>query len=74
MIEEYETQDMILSLIKFPDPSKVRIVIDERFVRLYVGPRDWQFDMSTKECVGAGTALCGKRAQNPCKERTTVSR
>ncbi len=59
MSEEYKLEDGILSLIKFPDPSKVRIVIDDKFVRLYVGPRDWQFDRKTKECVGAGTALCG---------------
>ena len=59
MTEEYQLEDGILSLIKFPDPSKVRIVIDDKFVRLYVGPRYWQFDIKTKECVGAGTALCG---------------
>jgi hypothetical protein len=59
MTEEYQLEDGILSLIKFPDPSKVRIVIDDKFVRLYVGPRDWQFDRKTKKCVGAGTALCG---------------
>lgn len=61
MTEEYEHKDGILSLIKFPDPSKVRIVIDDKFVRLYVGPRDWQFDRITKECVGSGVGLgpCG---------------
>jgi hypothetical protein len=58
MREEYLVEDGILSLIKFPDPSKIRIVIDDKFVRLCVGPRDWQFDRKTKECVGAGTALC----------------
>lgn len=59
MLEEYETEDGILSLIKFPGQTKIRIVIDDKFVRLYVGPRDWQFDRKTKECKGAGTALCG---------------
>lgn len=59
MTEEYKHEDAILSRIKFPDPTKVRIVIDDKFVRLYVGPRNWQFDRITKECVGGGTRLCG---------------
>ena len=61
IVEEYEFEDTTLPLIKFREKSKVRIVIDEKYVRLYVGPRDWQFDRITKECVGSGVGLgpCG---------------
>ncbi|KKL47442.1 hypothetical protein LCGC14_2335520 [marine sediment metagenome] len=61
MTEVYEFQDITLHLLSFSRPSKVRIVIDEKFVRLYVGPRDWQFDRITKECAGSGVGLgpCG---------------
>lgn len=59
MTDRYEVEDIILPMVRFPNPSKVRIVIDDKFVRLYVGPRDWQFDRDTKECVGSGVRLCG---------------
>ena len=58
MNEEYVFEDSTLSILEFPNPSKVRIVIEDKFVRLYVGPRDWQFDRKTKECVGSGVGLC----------------
>jgi hypothetical protein len=54
----YEVEDIVLPHITFPKKSRVRIVIDDKFVRLYVGPRDWQFDRDTKECVGSGVNLC----------------
>ncbi len=57
MKESYEVDDQILSMLTFPNPAKIRVVIDGKYVRLYVGPRDWQWDRDTGECVGAGTGV-----------------
>lgn len=54
---EYETEDGVLGVMQFPEITKVRIVIDDGNVRLYVGARDWQWDRHTGEFVGCGTCL-----------------
>ena len=54
---EYETKDLIMPILKFPDPTVIRITEDEEFLRLYIGPRDFQFDKKTGRCVGRGTCL-----------------
>ena len=53
----YETEDLILPMLKFEKAVTIRITEDEKYLRLYVGPRDWQFSKETGECVGAGTKL-----------------
>ena len=55
--EIYEIEDLMVPHLTFSFPTPVRIVLDEKYIRLYVGPRDWQFDRKTKECVGRGTGL-----------------
>ena len=53
----YETEDLILPMLDLKEPVTIRITEDDKHLRLYVGPRDWQFSKETGECVGAGTAL-----------------
>jgi len=59
MKQQYKTNDLILSSLKFKKPEKIRIVIDDKNVRLYIGPRDWQWDRATGEWIGQGTIYAG---------------
>lgn len=53
----YETEDLILPMLDLPESIKIRITEDDKYLHLYVGPRDWQFSKDSGECVGAGTCL-----------------
>ena len=53
----YETEDLILPMLDLGKKVTIRITEDEKYVRLYVGPRDWQFSKETGVCVGAGTCI-----------------
>jgi hypothetical protein len=55
----YETEDLILPMLKLKEPVTIRITEDENYLRLYVGPRDWQFSKEDGQCVGAGTCIAG---------------
>lgn len=55
---EYKTDDLIVPMLKFSDPTAIRVVINERDVKLFVGPRDWQWNRETGEFIGSGTCLC----------------
>lgn len=55
----YETKDLIIPMLTFPDPCPVRIEDDGKYIFLYVGQRDWQWDKATGRFVGAGTSMCG---------------
>lgn len=57
---ECKTRDFVLPLLRLPFPCRIKIVIDEECVRLYVGPRDWQWDKRGK-LIGKGTMLCGTK-------------
>jgi hypothetical protein len=56
---EYKIEDRILPLLgahhRLPDPCPIRVVIDRRFVRLFVGPRDWQWEKATGKLFASGT-------------------
>jgi len=60
--KEFKITDDILTWLgaegKLPDPCPIRISIrDGDDVRLWIGPRDWQWDFKTGQLVGAGTCL-----------------
>ena len=57
MKKTFRTIDQVLPDLKFPGPVLVEIKIREDFIYLYVGPRDWQWDLKTGNLVGSGTAL-----------------
>lgn len=57
---KYNHQDQILPLLQMrgelPDPCPVTVEITDKFVYLFVGQRDWQWDKETGRLIGAG--LC----------------
>ena len=58
MTETFQHQDLILPILPILGYScDVRVVIDDQYVRLYIGPRDWQWERQTGKFIGAGTAL-----------------
>ena len=61
MKKTFEHQDLILPVIKLPDPCPIRIEIKDDYVLLYIGQRDWQWDSETGELVGCGTTLVNKK-------------
>lgn len=57
MRQKYATTDSILSKLRFKKREKIKIVIDDNNVRLYIGPRDWSWDRKTRKWTGQGTDL-----------------
>ena len=68
-INDFVTEDLIIPIIaqrgQFSDPTSVRITITDTDVKLYVGPRDWQWDRKTGNLIGAGTAVCTQATATP---------
>ena len=44
---------------RIPDPCPIKIRIDDKYVYLDVGPRDFQWDRATGKFVGAGISFAG---------------
>jgi len=61
MHEEYKINDLIVGALKLPDPCPVRIEITPKFIFLYVGPRDWQWNRETGTLFGSGCGVCGSK-------------
>lgn len=49
-----EMTDCVLPMLKFKETETVRIKIDYRSIRLYIGSRDWEWDLCGNP-IGAGT-------------------
>ncbi len=64
MEKEFKQDDLILPMLKLPEPCPIRIVIDDDYVRLYVGQRDWQWRLDGS-FVGCGTCLIGEEVPVP---------
>ena len=60
MLKEYKTEDLIIPIIDFPDPTEVRVTITDKHLNVFIGPRDIQFDLETGERVGSGIAMCSE--------------
>jgi len=58
MKKEFTINDLVMPILKFPDPCPVRIEITDEFVYLFVGQRDWQWRVSDGSLVGSGCGLC----------------
>jgi len=54
---EYKTNDLVLPIINLPNPCPIKIIIDDKYVKLYVGQRDWQW-LLDGNLMGAGTIIC----------------
>lgn len=55
---EYKIDDRVLPILSIPNPCPVRVVIDDKYVRLFVGSRDWQWAKETGKLIGSGAGLC----------------
>jgi len=53
----FETKDLVLPGMELPDPCPIKIRITEDYVYLYVGQRDWEWNIKTGEFIGQGTFL-----------------
>ena len=55
----YKEEDLILSRLNLPNPCPIKIIISEEdnYLSLQIGPRDYSWDLTTKEFIGAGTFL-----------------
>ena len=56
---EYTINDLIIGKIILLEPCPIKIVVDDKKVRLWVGPRDWAWDKESGKLTGCGTSLMG---------------
>lgn len=63
-VMEAQINDLILGTLKLPDPCPIRITIDQSYIRLEIGQRDWQWDLNGK-FVGAGTSVMTEQGTKP---------
>ncbi len=63
MEKEFLANDMVIPILKFPDPTPVRIKVTDKYIYLYVGQRDWQWDLSDGHLIGSGCCLCSSTEQ-----------
>ena len=61
MKKTFKHQDLVLPIIKLPDPCPISIKILKDHIFLFVGQRDWQWDLETGELVGCGTTLVSEK-------------
>ena len=54
---EYKIEDLILPNLTLPEPCPIRIMLDGKNVRLFVGQRDWGWDYFTGKLTGCGTEI-----------------
>lgn len=54
--EAFAISDQVLPILRLPDPCVVSIKMNEKYVFLFVGPRDFQWDRKTGKLIGTG---CG---------------
>ena len=57
MGKTFERDDKVLAHLVLEDPCQVKIVVTEGEVHLWVGPRDWLWDIETLELIGCGTKI-----------------
>lgn len=56
--QEFRVDDGVVSILKFPDPCPIRVVVDDERIALFVGPRDWSWRRSNGELIGSGCCVC----------------
>jgi hypothetical protein len=54
----YETQDIILPILKIPDPCPIKITTDDKYIKLFIAGRDWSWNLDGT-LIGTGTC-CGE--------------
>ena len=51
----FELDDLILGKLKLPDPCPIKVLVSDKHVHLYIGPRDWEWSIESGELVSCGT-------------------
>lgn len=57
MNEHFRFDDSVLPRLKLTEPCAIRISITDDFVKLYVGPRDWEWERRDGTLTASGTNL-----------------
>ena len=57
MKKEFKTEDSIIPMLDLPDPCPVRVTITDKHLHVFIGPRDFQFDLETGRHIGSGTGM-----------------
>ena len=73
MQKEYKTEDQVISRIHFSTPTEVRVTITDKHLNVFIGPRDFQFDLETGERVGSGFAFCGEGFRESPKHLKSIT-
>ena len=69
VVERFSIQDLIVPILAEQgrlggtdiEPScPIRLEVRNEDVRLWIGPRDWQWNRKTGALIGAGTCLAGE--------------
>ena len=69
LVERFSIQDLIVPMLAEQgrlggtdtEPScPIRLEVRNEDVRLWIGPRDWQWNRKTGALIGAGTCLTGE--------------
>jgi hypothetical protein len=53
----FEYKDLVLPIIKLPDPCPIYLEISDDIIGLSIGQRDFEWDRKTGKLNGAGTML-----------------
>ena len=63
-MKTYQTEDLVVSTLQLPQPCRIEITIDDDYLKLYVGGRDWMWDIKTGELTGSGCRIINE-AEKP---------
>lgn len=55
--KSYKIDDLIIPMLKFGNSCPIKIEIEDRWVRLQIGPRDFEWNRKTGDLVHTGTML-----------------
>jgi hypothetical protein len=57
MEQVYKTEDLVLPILDLGPRAKIKLIVNDESVLLYIGPRDYQWDRKTSKWIGQGTAM-----------------
>ena len=64
MKKTFEVDDLILANLTLTNPVPIKIEIRDDSIFLYIGQRDWQWDLKTGGLVGCGTCFVHKEEED----------
>ena len=64
MEEHYAEDDTVLAKMQLPEECSIRIDIDDSTVRLFIGPRDYEWRRGCPFVVACGTLFNPDRSED----------